>query len=67
MDALTIMKKHSLTHEECVTLAEFFYNAPTIPMAGMPWNIPGGVHSPDEVPAKEWVDRDNLYHMTHEG
>lgn len=36
----------------------------TVPMDGMPWNIPGGVHSPEAIPAREYVDREMVYNMT---
>lgn len=35
-----------------------------IPMEGMPWNIPGGIHSPEAEPARDFITRDALYHMT---
>ena len=38
--------------------------SPPIPMEGMPYNIPGGVHSPEAIPASEYVDREMTYNMT---
>ncbi|MDO7847622.1 hypothetical protein Q5H92_14735 [Hymenobacter sp. M29] len=39
-------------------------NQPPIPMEGMPWNIPGGLHSPEAVPASTYVDREMIHQMT---
>lgn len=39
--------------------------ADRIPMEGVPYNIPGGVHSENLTPTREWVDRDILYHMSN--